>query len=217
MTRLVGAVLNVREISANGRHTDAYAPIIDGTVLLAAHPQTLQRIWAQPSGAAPDPEKGAAIVALFYDLTGMGPPWRLLHGFASPCENEYVVSFLSPEKSVAPETQTGYTDFLRMVEGVAQATALAAATRDVDISGETTVSGSEFFAAHLRRWRMSAAGFILFGEVKGASEPWFLTFRRSWSDERLQRFDAQVVDAGQNVLLTLYHLEFEHTEQTLPA
>lgn len=39
--------------------------------------------------------------------------------------------------------------------------------------------------------------------------PWRLQLRRGWDDDRLQRYDAQVVDADGRVLLTLHQMEFE--------
>lgn len=80
---------------------------------------------------------------------------------------------------------------------------------------EETVPGAELAGGRLlwpRGWRLSGIGFIRFadtGLLCGARMPWRIQLRRGWDDERLQRYDTQVVDADGRVLLTLHQMEFE--------
>lgn len=80
---------------------------------------------------------------------------------------------------------------------------------------EETVPGAELAGGRLlwpQGWRLSGIGFIRFadaGLLCGARMPWRIQLRRGWDDERLQRYDAQVVDADGRVLLTLHQMEFE--------
>ena len=57
-------------------------------------------------------------------------------------------------------------------------------------------------------WRLNAAGVILFAPAPFLCGDERLQMRRSWKDEALQRFDAQVLDARGRVLLTVNFLEF---------
>ena len=152
--------------------------------------------------------EGGKDLTVFYDALGLDAPWRLLSGFAVLPENMYRAALPAPEEPIAPEGNWGYTDCLYMVEGIVQAASLALARQG---DGPVRADGVGM-AAELCRWRLNAAGFIRFGGERGAKGPWRLQLRRSWADGRLQRFDAQISDARERVLLTLHHLEFDRLE-----
>ena len=146
-------------------------------------------------------------MAAFYDALGLSAPWRLLSGFAALPGGMYRAALAVPEAPIAPEGNWGYTDCLHMVEGIVQAASLALSRQRDNVA----------MAAELRRWRLNAAGFIRFGGERGARGPWRLQLRRSWADDKLLRFDAQISDARERVLLPLHHLEFDRLEPASPA
>lgn len=212
MTRMCRADLVVRQLTDNGRHTEQYAPVAEGMVLLAAAPAEVPPLWpaagADGVDGKPVDGEGREELAVFYDALGLDAPWRLLSGFAVLPENMYRAALPTPEEPIAPEGNWGYTDCLYMVEGIVQAASLALARQG---DGPVRADGVGM-AAELCRWRLNAAGFIRFGGERGAKGPWRLQLRRSWADGRLQRFDAQISDARERVLLTLHHLEFDRLE-----
>ena len=212
MTRMCRADLAVRELTENGRRTDHYSPVAEGMVLLAAASGEVPPLW--PAAGPDDASRADAAtdgdhdeLAAFYDALGLSAPWRLLSGFAALPGGMYRAALAVPEAPIAPEGNWGYTDCLHMVEGIVQAASLALSRQRDNVA----------MAAELRRWRLNAAGFIRFGGERGARGPWRLQLRRSWADDKLLRFDAQISDARERVLLTLHHLEFDRLEPASPA
>ncbi|MDO5484446.1 MAG: hypothetical protein Q4F27_06010, partial [Desulfovibrionaceae bacterium] len=59
-------------------------------------------------------------------------------------------------------------------------------------------------------WQLGTMGFIRFGVAPDL--PRQIILRRSWADERLRRFEAQVCDAQGHALLTIHHMEFGRQE-----
>ncbi|MDY3809328.1 acyltransferase domain-containing protein [Desulfovibrio sp. PG-178-WT-4] len=212
MTRMCRADLAVRELTENGRRMDHYSPVAEGMVLLAAASGEVPPLW--PAAGPDDASRADAAtdgdhdeLAAFYDALGLSAPWRLLSGFAALPGGMYRAALAVPEAPIAPEGNWGYTDCLHMVEGIVQAASLALSRQRDNVA----------MAAELRRWRLNAAGFIRFGGERGARGPWRLQLRRSWADDKLLRFDAQISDARERVLLTLHHLEFDRLEPASPA
>ncbi|WP_300907171.1 acyltransferase domain-containing protein [uncultured Desulfovibrio sp.] len=210
MTRMCRADLAVRELTENGRHTDRYAPVAEGMALLAAASGEVPPLW--PAAGREDAATGgnSEEAAVFYAALGLAAPWRMLSGFAALPDDMYRATLAAPEAPIAPEGNWGYTDCLHMVEGILQAASLVLARQGGGADGAG-------MAVELRRWRLNAAGFIRFGGERGARGPWRLQLRRSWADERLLRFDAQISDTRERVLLTLHHLEFDRLEPASPA
>jgi hypothetical protein len=198
MTRLCRARLQARGLTANGRHTDQYAPVAEGHALLAAAAGEVPPLWpdADAGSAGPAPDS-------FYAAAGLGPAWRLLTHFSVLPEHRFAATLRPPQRpSIAPAADCGYTDALHVVEGLVQAAWLA-------IAHHTDAPGAVFDpAAGLRGWRLAAAGFIRWRGV-GKGGPWQLVLQRSWADANLLRFDAQARDAAGQVFLTLHHLEFD--------
>lgn len=221
MTRMCRADLTVRELTENGRHTDHYAPVAEGMVLLSAASGEVPPLWpaAGPDAVCREDAAtggGGEELAVFYDVLGLSAPWQMLSGFAALPGEMYRAALTTPEVPIAPEGNWGYADCLHMVEGIVQAASLALARQGV---GAMRPCGADAvaMAAELRRWRLNAAGFIRFGGERGARGLWRLQLRRSWADGRLLRFDAQISDARERVLLTLHHLEFDRLEPASSA
>ena len=200
MTRMCGANLSVRRLTANGRHTEQHAAVTSGMVLLAAGSGQAPPLW--PASEVDCSGQGIESIENVYDALGLGEPWRLLSGFTALPGGIYHAVLSTPEVPIAPESNWSYTGVLQMLEGLVQAASLAIARED----------GARAPAEALRRWRLNAAGFIRFSGERGGPGPWRLQLRRSWADGKLLRFDAQAADARGRVLITLHHLEFDRQE-----
>ncbi|MGE9985443.1 acyltransferase domain-containing protein [Desulfovibrio sp. SGI.169] len=225
MSRMCRAALTVREVTANGRRREQYAPVAEGMALLAAASGEVPPLWP---AVGPNVESdaarredgpaggGRAELAAFYDALGLAAPWRMLADFTALPGDMYRASLAAPEAPIAPGGDWGYSDCLHMVEGIVQAASLVLARRGSGVPRPGGADGADM-PAELRRWRLNAAGFIRFGGERGDRGLWNLQLRRSWADDRLLRFDAQIVDAPGRVLLTLHHLEFDRLESASPA
>ncbi len=203
MTRLCRSTLDVRGLSANGRHLDRYAPVAEGMTILAAANGLVPPLWPDEN----EPPRAEQIqqaldTDLFYNSVGFGAPWRMLREFSILPNHRYAALLDHSYASIAPEGNKGYTDVLHVVEGMVQAAWMAIAQD----AGE-----AEAIAAVIRNWHLQAAGFIRFGGERGKG-PWLIRMRRSWSAPNLLRFDGQAVDERGRVFLTLHHLEFNRRD-----
>lgn len=203
MTRLCRGTLDVRELSANGRHLERYAPVAEGMTILAAANGQVPPLWPDEN-ELPRAEHAQQVLDtdLFYNSVGFGAPWRMLREFTTLPNHRYAALLDYSNASIAPEGNKGYTDVLHVVEGMAQAAWMAIAQE----AGE-----AEAIADVIRNWHLQAAGFIRFGEERG-NGPWIIRMRRSWSAPNLLRFDGQAVDERGRVFLTLHHLEFNRRD-----
>ncbi len=139
----------------------------------------------------------------------------------------YQAELAVPIDSIAPDNNWGYNQCLRMVEAIIQASTcalgyVAPATwaKDMPSSDIPASLASAQLAERLAGWRCAGAGFIRFGNMvleRGKNEPgeqqFLLELRRSWQDERMVRFDAQIITPAGQILLTLNHLEFNRLEK----
>lgn len=209
MTRMCRTELSVRELSPNGRHTQNWLPALDGVCWFAGSNPQLVTLW--PGKVPLREEPDTQICNTFYRATAIGTPWRLLSGMcpskdSGPEPEHPLYQFGMTLPDIAKDENWNYKTYLYMVEGIVQAamTILAfAGAAGPDISR---------FADNLSRWRCGAIGFIRFGRVVAdnlAAGNLRLQLRRSWLDNRLVRFDAQILANSDIPLLTLHHLEFE--------
>lgn len=205
MTRMCHCRLEALGLTANGRHTDRRLPVMEGMILLGCSSAKPPPLWE--SGAIAGAEgiraNGDGDFAGFYDRRAVGPPSRLLERklpdgglFRAGGDREMpqpTLRFAVNGKAVAPEAFSGYTSLLRLVDAVEQAAWLAQ---------------ENLFGADTAAWRMTGIGFIRFAEPGDGREA-VLELRCGWWTEQLRRFDAQVLDALGNTLLTLNQMEFE--------
>lgn len=209
MTRMCRGKLTVRGLTANGRHTDQYAPVAGGMVLLAAACGQVPPLWPVPAVGEAAAQRRE--IGHFYDALGLGFAWRLLTDFAVLPDGMFHAALAAPA-AIAPESDWGYTDVLHVVEGIIQAAWLAIGLQKPDGSAGWSATA----VANVLCWRLNAAGFIRFQGERG-SGPWRLQLRRSWADGKLLRFDAQAVDARGRIFLTLHHLEFDRRDAVAPS
>ena len=202
MTRMCHVRLQSRDLAPNLRRINHFSPLARGMVFLAAAAGSLPPLWdGEMTVTGPDlPLKD------FYAGCGMAEGWRLLDELAPAGDDLWQGRFDGMAQGIAPAGKSGYCSLLSAVDAILQA-----ACRIM----EETVPGAELAGGRLlwpQGWRLSGIGFIRFadaGLLCGARMPWRIQLRRGWDDERLQRYDAQVVDADGRVLLTLHQMEFE--------
>ena len=203
MTRLCRGTLDVRELSANGRHLERYAPVAEGMTILAAANGQVPPLWPHSGDSSGEEQMQQTLdTAPLYDSIGFGAPWRMLHDFTILPNHRYAALLDHSHTSIAPEGNKGYNDVLYVVEGMAQAAWMAIAQEAGEAEGIVDV---------IRDWRLHAAGFIRFGGDRGRG-PWRIMMRRSWSAPNLLRYDGQAIDEQGRVFLTLHHLEFNRRD-----
>jgi malonyl CoA-acyl carrier protein transacylase len=214
MTRVCPAELYVRGVTADGRRENAYAHLLGGAVWMIA-PESA-------TGGTPSPfspviavdrdGEGSGVLASFYDALGLGAPWRLLHGFAILPDDGYQALFLRPEVPIAQNIDTWYTEILYMFEGIVQAAQLVVALREV-----APAENGNFTLDALSRWRLGVVRFVRFGEFAGARGKRRIQLQKTWVDGTLLRFNAQVTDERNKVLLVVRGLEFVQRVAAYPA
>ncbi|MCR5561815.1 MAG: acyltransferase domain-containing protein, partial [Desulfovibrio sp.] len=195
MKRLFRARLTARALSVEGRRLDAFDPVMEATVLAAARESSPSPLWdagAWGDSAAAN-RRSILDVDARYAALGLGDPWRLLAALSvlpgnTPGRDAFV-GRLSPQAYLlARNCGKCYGYPLRMLEAVIQAASFVVAA-EAERCGEGP-AGGHFPAAG---WRLTAAGTILFTPAPSLCGDERLQMRRSWKDEALQRFDAQVL------------------------
>ena len=226
MTRMCRTALDIRELTANGRHTDSFAPLAEAMTLLASGPR-----GAPPLGPlARGPAAAGATEAPELDLEGLyaglglAPQQRLVARLApvrAPASEDVLAVHTgllvqaptgapAPEAAglpIAPRADWGYAAALRLTAAVMESALLVLGAEPAPSAPDAPGAGTE-----RRAWRCGGVGYIRFGAVDGrASAPAApaLEIRRTWDDGRRVRFDAQVTGPAGEVLLTVHHLEFE--------
>ena len=212
MTRMCHCRLEACDLTANGRHTDRWLPVMEGMALLGRAAAALPALWKSGSGAGAAGADGTRTeqdggLAGFYERRATGAPSRLLErmlpdgeGFTAGGDGDAAqptLRFALHKDAVAPEGFSGYTSLLRLVDAVEQGAWLAQEMLvDADASN----------------WKLTGIGFIRFAGAGGS--PAVLELRCGWRTGQLRRFDAQVCDDVGVPLLTLNQMEFE---RILPA
>ena len=207
MTRMCSCGLEVRELMANGRHTDRTRLVAQGMALMGSRTSCAPALWSEGSPAS-SPSQESAVQAM-YRRRGMASAWQWLAGElppGDPCEEGGELAgegrtrrFALRMPGIAPQGLSGYTAALQLVDAVEQAAVILLEER---LSRTAQ-------AVSLAEWRLSGVGFLRFGDVERPWVPYVLELRCGWQDARLLRFDAQVLDVSGRVLLTLNQLEFE--------
>ncbi|MDE6734557.1 MAG: acyl transferase, partial [Desulfovibrio sp.] len=218
MTRMCRTALDIRELTANGRHMDSFAPLADAMALLAPGPRA-----APPLAPLPTPAggPGAALpLANLYGRLGLGPDWRLLSELAPlsfTADGDVLAvhaGLLAPGRAaafpIAPQADWGYACALQLTAAVMQSALLVLLAEAPDA------------AAPAPAWRCEGVGYIRFGLLAPGAGPEAadgartLEVRRTWDDGTRVRFDAQVSGPAGETLLTVHHLEFERPATPRP-
>lgn len=219
MTRMCRTGLDIRELTANGRHTDTFAPLAEAMALLAPDPRPAPALapLAVPAGA---PGAELPLPALYARL-GLGPAWRLLAQLRplSYAADEDVLAvhagLLAPGTDaafpIAPQADWGYAAALQLTAAVMQGALLVLMAEAAEAGPDAACAGAEAAAPG---WRCGGVGYIRFGLAAPREEPGeqgarTLELRRTWDDGARVRFDAQVSGPAGETLLTVHHLEFE--------
>lgn len=212
-TRMCRCRMDVRELAANGRHTDRWQPLVAGMALLGREAAGLPPLWESGGRTGDAQPGGTAELTAFYEGRRVGPSSRLLAAclpdgaaFAPGGDGRQpgrTLRFaLHGASGIAPEDVSGYTLFLRLVDAVEQG---AWWTQESLFDGDAAA------------WRLTGVGFIRFGQAD-ARRAAVLELRCGWRTDRLRRFDAQVCDADGRPLVTLNQMEFEpDMTETAPA
>ncbi|MDE7242083.1 MAG: hypothetical protein K2N62_09475, partial [Desulfovibrio sp.] len=221
MTRMCRTRLGLRELTANGRHTDTFAPLAEGMALLASGPRDAPALGPLPPGEdEPGPAGEPLPLQRLYGRLGLGPDWRLLsrlepvlrraggdvlavHRGALVPEGVAGHARRGPASGIAPREDWGYAYTLRLAAAVMESASLVLAHQGACAEGEGAGAPS---------WRCEGVGYLRFGAPDAAAagpRPESLELRRTWDDGRRVRFDAEVSAPGGAVLLTAHHLEFE--------
>ncbi|MBD5558528.1 MAG: acyl transferase, partial [Desulfovibrio sp.] len=223
MTRMCRTRLDMRGLTANGRHTDTFSPLAEGMALLASGPRDAPPLGALPPGPdEPLPAPEPLPLQQLYARLGFGPDWRLLSRLVPVLRRQAgdVLAVhrgtLAPEgvgrgaqdgdaPAIAPRADWGYAYALRLTAAVMESASLVLAHEAASAEDE------EAGATH---WRCEGVGYLRFGALAAqgpaaTGRPEALELRRTWDDGRRVRFDAEVAAPGGEVLLTVHHLEFE--------
>lgn len=234
MTRMCRVALSVRELAANGRHMDTFAPVAEGMALLAAGPREAPPLGPLPPLSGGEERAAGAVLALepLYARLGFGPAWRLvsrmrpvLGGAAGDALAVHIGTLgagMPGTCPVAPRADWVYTDALRLT-----AAAMESALLILEQEGGAPAAGHPTApSAGRAAWRCGGVGFLRFGAAPRSGAParedgragtprgetFDLEVRRTWDDGSRVRFDMQVSGAGGAVPLTLHHLEFERSD-----
>lgn len=220
-TRMCRVRMELEKLSPNGRRSGKHAFLAAGTCLLSGHPLTVPPCDEKVSCSA-SPDVGGNSLRVFYDCMGFSGRWRLLEncGFAEAAPEIdgnmagrptlRLVAEIAPDGgSIAPFAETGYSCFFHMFEALVQGCqlylALAGRPHDADASA---------MRERLSHWRLWKAGYLRLpapnAEKPGAGRA-CLKLVPVWEDEKLTRFDAQVLDDNGRILLEARHIEFERT------
>lgn len=236
MTRMCRTSIAIRELTTNGRHTDAFTQVAEAMALLASGPREAPPLAPLPAAGEDALESGTelALIPLYAHL-GLGPAWRLLSRLRL-VRGEAVGDVLAVHMgtfapgtlggeggesaeaadpfSIAPRVNWGYADILRLTAAVMESSLLVLEQETITASGGASTGDA---SPAPPTWRCGGIGYIRFGALGTAdtgfprSESPALELRRTWDDGDRVRFDAQVSGAGGEVLLTVHHLEFERT------
>ena len=192
MTRMCRVALAIRELAANGRHTDTFAPVAEGMALLASGPREAPPLAPLPPLPGDGGRAAGADLALepLYARLGFGPAWRMISRLR-PVRCEAAGDVLAVHAGtlragmreagtagadasgmpgacpVAPRADWGYADALRLT-----AAAMESALLILEQEGGAPAAGhGEASSAGRPAWRCGGAGFIRFGSVPGNGAP----------------------------------------------
>lgn len=212
MTRFCQVKLEARELDRNGRRRCQYTALAAGSVLMSSCNPPAVSLWdttvwqgeslitplaeaflaqhynCQPKRAAP------RMIKAFYQLRGFSSAQK--HGLPG-----YIAEISLPPERFARTAKSRYK-LLPLLDSVIQAGNLIISLRECENAQQdsVTLSGA---------WQVTAAGYIRFGKCVSDTPDYKLQIVPGWRDERMTRFDAQVLDRSGKLVLTVNQLEFE--------
>ncbi|MDE5832573.1 MAG: acyltransferase domain-containing protein [Desulfovibrio sp.] len=192
---LCDVVSSVEKISKNGRASGEYERTAEGLALLATASLQPRPLW-NPEDFGSGADGQTIDLAPLYDLLKLSPVNRLLLSLkAIGGERGRYAAKLVPTDRVAGTPDWRYKKTGLLIDAAIQA-ALAALLESC-------------WPLEKGRPRL-AIGFVRldFAELEPGGES-RLTLASSWREESLARFDAQILDARDRLVLTINHLEFD--------
>lgn len=202
MNRFCRVQAGLRDMNRQGRTTYHYGPICESCVVLAGHQRQVDKLWQEPCM-----QDGKSIdVTGFYQAAGIGCGRRFLSS-ASLCQEHMLAASLADEtflalsnisaynKKICSDSQEGLLGSVRMYN-----CALEAILQAVDLAKSIDSPSTLCEAVP------GLIGFVRFGEP--CAGPFALSLKRSWDQDRVLRYDAQVTNAGGQCLLAVMHIEY---------
>lgn len=202
MNRLCRVQTGLRDMNRIGRTTDHYTSLGESCVVLAGYQRQVEKLWQEP-----DIQSGESIdVAAFYEKAGTGAGRRFLSA-AAICPDHMLVASLADETFLALSDISAYNKKICTDSGegflgtVRQHNcALEAILQAVDLARSADVPGTVCEAVP------GLIGFVRFGQA--CEGPFILSLKRSWDQDRVLRYDAQVSNAAGQCLLAVMHIEY---------
>ncbi len=202
MNRFCRVQTSLRDMNRKGRTTYHYGPLCESSVVLAGNQRQVDKLWQEPCI-----DDGESIdVAGFYQTAGIGHGRRFLSS-ASLCQGHVLAAALADEtflalshisaynKKICSDSQEGFLGSVRQyncaLEAILQAVDLA---RSIDAPSTTCEAVPGLI------------GFVRFGDA--CEGPFALSLKRSWDQDRVLRYDAQVTNADGQCLLAVMHIEY---------
>ena len=209
MSRMCRVNTQMRGINALGRRSPHYEDLLESTVILAGTMAPIPRLWTEEAADRGQDQAGATApdLAAWYDRQGIGKDFRMLeqvsleegHSLRAVLTEQAFLALdgiWTYNQTLCPQTEACFqgrkAGCLPAVEAVLQAVWLA--------------HSYDPPAAPCARLP-SLIGFIRFGTAP-VQGPVSLQLRRCWDRDNVVRYDAQVVNANGDALVTVTHLEF---------
>ena len=202
MNQLCRVQAGLRDMNRHGRTTYHYTPLGESCVVLAGHQRQVDKLWQEPCM-----QDGESIdVAGFYQAAGTGQERRFLSS-ASLCQGHMLEASLADEtflalsnisaynKKICSDSQEGFLGSVRQYN-----CALEAILQAVDLARSIDAPSTLCEAVP------GLIGFVRFGLP--CDGPFTLSLKRSWDQDRVLRYDAQVTNAGGQCLLAVMHIEY---------
>lgn len=198
--RICEISMTCRQLEKNGRHTDLYNTVSSGVCFLSHVIKTPESLWEPVPSESMQPVDPLP----FYEAIGFAPYWRFATDVRlnEPDATPWTCDF----KLRLPKAVNKYERIGQIVEGILQIALFALG------SINQLPANREDFIENLQKWRINGIGFIRFGQDM-PEDTLSGRVRLSWLDNRLARFDAQILDNNDLPVLTLNHLEFDGTKK----
>lgn len=188
--RLCRVIMDVAELTATGRQNGRWLPLAQCSFMAAKAYPPLETMWP-PFAADKAAPLSSVDLANFYKAVGFAPVWHYIQKFTG------VPGYMGVATLTLHSTEPW--SFELLLEGALQTALL--------LNSMPSESAAQM-AENMTHWRFSTIGLARFAEHMPAGEA-FLHIRLSWHDNRLRRYDGQIFDSHNNMLLAFHNLEFD--------